>query len=119
MTNGQRFVFQQYITNCPVAFRLIVPVAEKPDYYRRYPSLWIGDEPSGAMVVDVSEGKVPLQARAATEEETTSLQKKKTRVLEAFPEVLGRNGSRLVVESAGRWALSRNGEQWLDILLYR
>jgi hypothetical protein len=94
-------------------------VAEKPDYYRRYPSLWIGDEPSGAMVVDVSEGKVPLQARAATEEETTSLQKKKPRVLEAFPEVLGRNGSRLVVESAGRWALSRNGEQWLDILLYR
>jgi hypothetical protein len=28
------------------------------------------------------------------------------------------NGSG-VVKSAGRWTLSRNGEQWLDILLYR
>ncbi len=120
MTNGQHFVFQQYITNCPVAFRLIVPVSEKPDYYCRYPSLWIGGEPSaGAIVMDVSEGKVPLQARAATEEEAASLQKKKPRVLEAFPEVLGRNGSRLIVEQAGGWILSRSGEQWLDILLYR
>jgi murein DD-endopeptidase MepM/ murein hydrolase activator NlpD len=120
MTNGQHFVFQQYITNCPVAFRLIVPVTEKPDYYCRYPSLWIGGEPSaGAIVMDVSEGKVPLQARAATEEEAASLQKKKPRVLEAFQEVIGRNGSRLIVEKDGRWILGRNGEQWLDILLYR
>ena len=120
MTNGQLFVFQQYITNCPVAFRLIVPVRGKPDYYCRYPSLWIGGEPvSGAMVMDVSEGKVPLQARAATEEESASLHKHKPRVLEAFPEVLGRNGSRLIVEEHGNWILGRNGEQWLDILLYR
>jgi hypothetical protein len=119
MTNGQHFVFQQYITNSPVAFRLIVPVAGKPDYYCRYPSLWIGDDPSGAMVMDVSESKVPLQARAATEEEIASLQKRKARVLEAFSEVLGRNGSRLIVEHDGNWTLGRNGEQWLEILLYR
>ena len=120
MTNGQHFVFQQYITNSPVAFRLIVPVTEKPDYYCRYPSLWTGGEPSaGAMVMDVSEGKVPLQARAATEEEAASLQKHKPRVLEVFSEALGRNGSRLIVEHDGSWTLGRNGEQWLDILLYR
>jgi murein DD-endopeptidase MepM/ murein hydrolase activator NlpD len=119
MTNGQHFVFQQYITNCPVAFRLIVPVAGKPDYYRRYPSLWIGGDPSGAMVMDVAEGQVPLRARAATEEEAALMQKNKPRVLETFPEVLGRNGSRLIVESDGNWTLGRNGEQWLEILLYR
>ena len=120
MTNGHNFVLQQYITNCPAAFQLIVPVTGKPDYYRRYPSLWIGGELStGAMVIDVSEGKVPLQARAATEEEAASLKKNKPRVLKVFPEVLGRNGSRLIVEHDGNWALGRNGEQWLDILLYR
>ena len=120
MTNGQHFILQQYITNCPVAFRLIVPVSGKPDYYCRYPSLWTGGEPvSGAIVMDVSESKVPLQARAATEEEAASLRKHKPRVLEVFPEVLGRNGARLVIEQDGNWTLGRNGEQWLEILLYR
>ena len=119
MTNGQRFVFQQYITNCPVAFRLILPVVVKPDYYCRYPSLWIGGDPSGAIVIDVSESKVPLRARAATEEEAASIQKNKPRVLEVFPEILGRNGSRIIVEHDGSWTLGRNGEQWLEILLYR
>ncbi|NOU37012.1 MAG: M23 family metallopeptidase [Kiritimatiellaceae bacterium] len=120
MTNGQHFVFQQYITNCPVAFRLIVPVAGKPDYYCRYPALWnAGENFPCAIVVDVSEGKVPLQARAATEEEAASLRKNKPRVLNAFSEVLGRNGARLIVEKDGQWILGRNGEQWLEILLYR
>jgi len=119
MTNGQSFVFQQCITNVPVAFRIIVPVAELPDYYRRYPSLWIGDEPGGTIVIDVSEGGVPLQARAATPEEAASLEKNKPRVLEAFPEVLGRNGQRLIVSSNGKWIPGQNVAQWLEILLYR
>lgn len=119
MTNGQHFVLQQHITNCPAAFRMLVPVTEKPDYYRRYPLLWSGEEPSGAMVIDVSEGGVPLRARAATGEETSMLQKNKPQVLEAFPEILGRNGMRLVVEQAGEWIPGRNSEQWVEILLYR
>ena len=119
MTNGQHFVLQQDMTNCPVAFRIIVPASGKPDYYRRYPSLWIGDDPSGAIVMDISEGGVPLQARAATEEESAALQKNKPRVLEAFPDVLNRNGARLIVEQNDKWTLGRNGEQWLEILLYR
>lgn len=120
MADGERFEMLPCITNCPVAFRIIIPVSEKPDYYCRYPSLWTGGEPSsGAIVVDVSESKVPLQARAATEEEAASLRKNKPRVLEAFPEVLGRNGSRLIVEHDGGWVLGRNGEQWLEIFLYR
>ncbi len=119
MSSGELFDLQQYITGCPVAFRIIVPVTEKPDYYRRYPSLWIGDEPSGTIVMDVSESGVPLQARAATDEETASLQNHKPRVLEAFPEVLGRNGARLVTEQGGSWIPGRNAAQWLEILLYR
>lgn len=119
MTNGQHFVLQQYITNCPVAFRMLVPVTEKPDYYRRYPSLWSGADPSGAMVIDVSESGVPLQARAATAEETASLYKNKPHVLEAFPEILGRNGERLAVEEDDSWIPGRNAARWLEILLYR
>ncbi len=119
MTNGQLFVLQQYITNCPVAFRLIVPVTEKPDYYCRYPSLWTGGESGGVIVMDVSESGVPLKARAATEEEAALLQKNKPRVLEVFPEVLGRNGARLIVDHEGDWTLGRNAKQWLGILLYR
>ncbi len=119
MTNGEHFVFQQYITNVPVAFRMLVPTDVKPDYYGRYPALWVGDEPDGAIVLDVSEGGVPLQARAATPEEIALLKSKKPQVLEAFPDVLGRNGKRLVVESGGRWIPGRNAAQWLDILLYR
>lgn len=119
MTNGVPFVFEQCITRVPVAFRMIVSTDQKPDYYCRYSSLWMGDEPSGGMVMDVSEGGVPLRARAATPEEIASLSRKKFRVLEAFPEVLGRNGKRLVVSSGGKWIPGKNAAQWLDILLYR
>jgi hypothetical protein len=71
------------------------------------------------MVMDASESGVPLRARAATEEETALLQKNKPCVLEAFPEVLGRNGARLVVEQDDNWIPGRNAAQWLEILLYR
>jgi murein DD-endopeptidase MepM/ murein hydrolase activator NlpD len=119
MISGELFDMLEYIRNYPVAFRLIVPVAAKPDYYLRYPSLWSGDEPAGAIVMDVSENGVPLQARCATGEEMASLKKRKPRVLEAFPEILGRNGARLVVEQGGSWVPGRNADQWLEILLYR
>jgi murein DD-endopeptidase MepM/ murein hydrolase activator NlpD len=119
MTNDQRFILHQYITNVPVAFRLVVPVSEKPDYYRRYPALWTGGEPAGAVVIDVSESGAPLQARAATDEETAAIRKNKPYVLEAFAEVLGRNGERLVTEEDGKWIPGRNAGQWLEILLYQ
>lgn len=119
MTNGQYFVLQQYIMNSPVAFRMLVPVSKKPDYYRRYPSLWNGGEPVGAMVMDVSENGVPLKARAATDEETALLKKNKPQVLEVFPDILDRNGARLAVEKDGVWVPGNHAEQWLEILLYR
>jgi hypothetical protein len=116
--DGRTFDLKQYMIDCPVAFRLIVRIKEKPDYYLRYPSLWLSSAASEAMVMDVSEGGVPLRARAATEEETALLQKNSVHVLEVFPDILGRNGCRLVVMQGDRWVLGHNAEQWLEILLY-
>jgi murein DD-endopeptidase MepM/ murein hydrolase activator NlpD len=118
MKEEKPFVFEDCILNTPVAFRLVVEVKEKPEYYHRYPSLWIGDDPAGAMVVDVSESGVPLRARSASEEEKSMLGTYNSRVLEAFSEVLGRNAKRIVVPKGERWITGSNANQWLDILLY-
>ena len=118
MKDGANFVFQTCILDTPVAFRLVVKADKRPDYYYRYPVLWEGSDPSGAMVMEVSEGGVPLRARAAAPEEAARLGKYNSRVLEAFPEVLGRNGKKLVVPKGDRWITGSNANQWLDILLY-
>ena len=119
MISGERFELYRYMENCPVAYRLLIRVSAVPDYYRRYPLLWTGNEPvAGAMVMDVSEGGVPLRARPATVEEARTLKKEKVHVMTVFPEVLGRNGDRLIVETHGDWIPGRNAAQWLDILLY-
>jgi len=113
------FDFQEYILNYPVAYRMIVRNTGKLDYYNRYPALWIGPDPSGALVMDVSENGVPLKARAATPEERTRVQKDRASILEVFPEVLGRNGDRVIVQKNGKWVMGSDSQQWLDILLYR
>ena len=119
MKNGTHFVFESCILETPVAFRLIVKVDERPDYYCRYPTLWTGEDPAGAIVLDVSEGGVPLHGRGATAEEIALLGRKRAHVLEAFPDVLGRNGKRLVVSKDSHWIPGSNASRWLDILLYR
>ena len=118
MMDGTPFFLQEHMENCPVAFRLIVPSDRKPDYYRRYPFLWEGGDSSGAIVMEVSESGVPLRARSATEEERTSIRGESPHVAEVFPDVLGRNGMRLVVEQGGRWIPGSNAARWLDILMY-
>jgi len=117
MMEGKPFFFRDFMLTVPVAFRLIVPVPGKPDYYRRYPFLWEGGEPSGAMVMDVSESGVPLRARPATDEEAAKA-KGVFRVDEAFPDIIGRNGARLITEQGGRWVPGSNAARWLEILLY-
>jgi murein DD-endopeptidase MepM/ murein hydrolase activator NlpD len=118
MMERKPFLFGDFMFTVPAAFRLIVPVSGKPDYYRRYPFLWEGGEPSGAMVMEVSESGVPLKARPATDEESAQVARGVSRVAEAFPDVLGRNGMRLVTEQNGRWSLGSNAARWLEILLY-
>lgn len=120
MGQGRPFDPLNYIKDAPVAFRMLVPTDTLPDYYQRYPVLWIGDTTTrGAMVMEVSEGGVPLFARAATDEEKARINNRKPVVLEVFPEILGRNGERLVVQRNGDWQPGRKSEQWLEILLYR
>ncbi len=118
MADGTNFVFESCILETPVAFRLLVKADEKPDYYCRYPSLWSGEDPQKAMLMDVSKGGVPLRGRSATEEEIALLGRRKTHVMVAFPDVLGRNGKRLVVSKSGRWVPGSNASRWLDILLF-
>lgn len=110
-----------YLRNHPPAFRLVVRVDGVPDYYRRHPALWTGDPPrNGAMVMEVSESGAPLLARGATAEEAAKLTgRTRAAVLAAWPEVLGRNGERLVVKRGDDWQLGRKADRWLDILLYR
>lgn len=119
MKSGEPFVFETCILNAPVAFRLLLKVDGKPDYYCRYPLLWVGEEPDGAIAMDVSGGGVPLRARAATPEETELFGKYNSRVLEAFPDVLGRNGKRFIVPKGERWITGKDADQWIDILLHR
>ncbi|MCB1070190.1 MAG: M23 family metallopeptidase [Kiritimatiellae bacterium] len=120
MAEEKRFDPLNYIKAAPVAFRMVVPTDTLPDYYQRYPALWVGEPATGgAMVMEVSEGGVPLFARAATDEEKARISNRKPVVLEVFPDILGRNGERLVVKRNGEWQPGRKSEQWLDILLYR
>lgn len=118
MQSREAFVLEDYMPTVAVGCQLLVPITRKPDYYVRYPSLWSGDASAGAMVMDVSEGAVPLQARAATTEERALLTDQKVRVLSADASVLGRNGKRIVVKKNGQWQLGKNGQRWLEIFLY-
>lgn len=119
MKEATPFVFELCILETPVALRLIIKADKRPDYYSRYPSLWIGEDPEDSIVLDVSESGVPLRGRAATAEEDNVLAGKHAQVLEVFPETLGRNGKRLVVSKGSRWIPGPNLSRWLEILLYR
>ena len=119
MISGKPFDFQTCMLETPVAFKLLVAVKRKPNYYERYPVLWSGEAPQGAIVMEVSEGGVPLRGRAATADEKNQIKGKKWLVLEGFPDVLGRNGKRLVGTKSGKWIPGSNLPQWLDIFLYR
>jgi murein DD-endopeptidase MepM/ murein hydrolase activator NlpD len=100
----------------PVAFTLLVDLARRPDYYRRYPALWeVGVEPPVRVRIDVAEGGAPLRVRAATPEDLAG---SVPRVLAASPEVLGRNGCRLVSQRRGEWILTDDGQKWLKQLRF-
>jgi hypothetical protein len=114
-----RFNMGAYLQHLEPAFTLLVRATHKPDYFRRYPLLWSGGNPGGAMVMTVSEGGVPLSGRPATEDEKTALGTKKNAVLAVNETILGRNGLRLVTTRQGAWHVGKNGDRWLDILLHK
>jgi murein DD-endopeptidase MepM/ murein hydrolase activator NlpD len=118
----QRPVFSMldYLTTLPPAFTITVRHGRVPDYFVRYAGLWSGEASTGgAVTMTVSEGGVPLSGRAATEEERKALAGRKHEVVAVDEAVLGRNGLRLVTRGSKGWTLGRNGERWLEILLYQ
>ncbi len=110
--------FLDFMATVPSAFDILLAVRRKPDFFDRYPALWSGEQPGGAIVVACSENGVPLRGRAATAAERGQLGKLKSRIIRVHEDVLGRNGSRLLTRRAGVWVLAVAGEQWREMLLY-
>ncbi len=113
------FSMTTYLAQLPVAFELLIRQRRPLDYFVRYPALWHGGgEPSGDLVLAVSEGGVVTHGRPASAKDLAQSGGRQTAVLFADSAVLGRNGLRLVVERGGRWELGRGGQRWLDILTH-
>lgn len=115
----RRFSMAPYLKQLDPAFRIVVRTNRLPDYFRRYPSLWRGPPFEGsALVMTVSEAGVPMRGRNATESEIEQLGGNRASVLDVDTDVLGRNGRRHIVRRGTNWELGRNGERWLNILLF-
>lgn len=113
------FSMKDYLDQLTPAFTVAVSSSRIPDYFQRYPSLWSGgNSTGGALVMNISEGGVPQSGRPATAEERSRLGTKKNMVISVNDEALGRNGLRMVIKKQGQWVLGKNGERWLEILLY-
>lgn len=111
------FSMKRYLSELTPAFTLVMRSEHLPDYFRRYPDLWKGSAfQPGGLVMDVSEGGVPIRGRQATATELEGL--RSTRVLQVNEEVLGRNGLRLITQRSGQWELGPSGREWLEILTY-
>ena len=113
------FRMDEYLDQIPPAFTLILRAARLPDYFVRHPSRWQGStEFDGALVMEVTEGGIPIRGRPATAEERTALAGQRHHVLSVDPAVLGRNGLRFVERKKGVWVLGKNGPRWLELLTY-
>jgi peptidoglycan LD-endopeptidase LytH len=118
--NDGRFNMRDYLLALQPAFTLLFRASERPDYYQRYAALWMDDEPvNGGVVMEVSEGGVPLRGRPASPEEVAGLGRATYAVLSVDEEVLGRNGMRLILNRQGKRILSSKGQNWLEIITYR
>ncbi len=114
------FSFAGALQQTETAWTILIRTDRVPRYFDQYPDLWEGPPPGhGAIMLEVSESGVILAGRSATAEEARKLGTQSTRILSVQEDVLGRNGLRHIRERNGSWQLARNGERWLDILLYR
>jgi murein DD-endopeptidase MepM/ murein hydrolase activator NlpD len=114
------FSLLAHLQSLPVAFRVAVKSKGRmPDFFKRHPALW--RDPAGAgpvIVLDCSEGGVPLSGRNATAGETAAIGSASAVVLQVSDAALGRNGRHLVVKRGSEWQIGRNGEEWLSLLLF-
>lgn len=116
---GCDFSLVDHLDSIKTAFEVVLATRARPPYFDDYPSRWVGPDADGAAWLAVSDSGIPLAGRTATAEEKAALGRRKAVVLHADPEVLGRNGRRIVVRDNTGWRLGQAGEQWLDILTYR
>lgn len=115
------FTLYTHIASIPSAWALVVRADHLPDYFQRYPSLWEGprDHYRGpALVMDLSEGGVPLRGRPATKDEAAALGNQTATVRFVNPEILGGNGRRLIRQRGQDWSVSESGRKWLAWFLY-
>jgi murein DD-endopeptidase MepM/ murein hydrolase activator NlpD len=114
------FSFAHAVTQTETAWTVLVRTRQKPRYFDHYPTLWSGGPPEyGAVILNVSESGAVLSGRPAALEQADRLGRNTTEILEVIPEALGRNGLRHIQKRGDTWQLARNGERWLEILLYR
>lgn len=109
------------------ACTLVLHAAAEPDYFRRYAPLWSGAPvPRGGadIVLGLTDSGLILTGRLATAEESVRLaalsgKGARVAVLDANPELLGRNGMRIVVQDKGEWRFGTNpvAQRWLELLL--
>ncbi len=103
----------------PYAWRLVLNAPSLPEVFQRHPLLWQGAPfASGALVVEVSEGGVPLRARQATPEEALGVTTASPKVLDVQEEALGRNALRHVLRRNGAWRVTDSGRRWIEMLLF-
>ena len=114
------FSMRDAIRELPTAYTLAIQAPGQLDYFRRHPMLWQGIPfQSGVMLVGFCQAGTPLFGRAATPEEAEGVTARSPRVVEVFPDALGRNGRRKIARANNRWTLTPWGSEWLEILLYR
>jgi len=113
------FDFFRQIADQPAAFEIALDARHRPDFFDRYPCLWEGGNYLGAgLQMAVAPNGLPLKGRNATEAERRLLGAHKSAVLRVDPDVLGRNGCRLIIRRNGLWRLGPEGEKWRDMLMY-
>lgn len=117
-TGGGRY-FYDYFRDVPTAFEIVLWRSRRLDFFSRYPGFWEGGAFSGGgMVLKVSESGLPIGGRCATRDEVKEIRKVQYAIRAVNPNVLGRNGCRIIVQEKGKWRLGAEGEKWLSMLVF-
>lgn len=90
-----------------------------PDFFQRFPTLWKGPpHDGGPLRLALSESGIPLSGRNANAAEIALLGNQRHAVVQADPDVLGRNGRGYIAPAGNKWRFTDKGKQWAEILFY-
>lgn len=120
------FSMLAFLQSLHPACTIALHVERLPDYFQLHKPLWHGADvlPSGAdIVLELTDSGLVISGRLATEAESKTLaalprKAAQVAVLQTDPDLLGRNGMRLVVQDRGTWRFgsSESAHRWLEIL---